>query len=320
MYINKHNNLLLVVSFVSSYLFSSTSCRTSLFSFASKTRYRLDNICVFDVFNISIARSMHRWVDLFVKKKQIDVYNSFKKRTYDAIVTLRTTKRYVFMSSLVVLLTFRQCLVLHKRYWRKVDASLNFAEKATFSNAKNVESTNVRAKIRALLRIINAQNAKINISRIQKNFLIDIYVNLNRFCDIQQSILNVKWVETRLKFLILSKNENEKSKSKSKTTFSSRSNSSKSSFSKFVWLLFVALMRKKIRWKWHYRNIMQRSRKNEESQWDYWNSKVNKNLFESKNTMCCLNVISFVIYSLFLNNLFFITFLNCGILRRDWFK
>ena len=122
-------------------------------------------------------------------------------------------------------------------------------KKTIFSSAKNVESTNVRAKMRALLRIINVRMTKNNISRIQKNFLIDIHVNLNRFCDIQQSILNVKRVETRLKSLILSKNDDEKSKSNSKTTLSSRSNSSRSSFSRFVWSLFVALMRKRIRWK-----------------------------------------------------------------------
>ena len=76
--------------------------------------------------------------------------------------------------------------------------------------------------MRALLRIINAQNAKNNISRFQKNFLIDIHVNFNRLYDIQQSILNVKRIETCLKFLILSKNDDEKSKSNSKTTSSSR--------------------------------------------------------------------------------------------------
>ena len=198
MHTNEHNNLLLVVSFASSRLVSSTSCRTSLFSLASTTRCRLDDICVFDVFDISIARSMHRWVDLLLEERQIDVCSAFKKRTHDAIVASRTTKRYVFVSSLVVSLTFRQCFVIHRRYWRRVDAFLNFAEKVTFSNAKNVESTNVRTKMRALLRIINARNAKNNISRTSKNFLFDIHVNFNRFCDIQQSILNVKRIETSL--------------------------------------------------------------------------------------------------------------------------
>ena len=193
MHTNEYNNLLVVVSLAlaSSRLFSSTSCRTSFFSLASTTRCRLDDICVFDVFDISIARSMYRWVDLFVKEKQNDVCSAFKKRTHDAIVTSRATRRYVFVSSLVALLTFRQCFVIYKWYWRRVDALLNFAEKAILSNAKNVESTNVRAKMRALLRIINARNAKNNISRIQKNLLIDIHINLNHFCDIQQSILNV---------------------------------------------------------------------------------------------------------------------------------
>ena len=164
-------------------------------------------------------------------------------------------------SLLVALLTFRQCIVISKRYWRRIDALLNFAKKAIFSNAKNVASTNVRAKMRALLRIINARMTKNNISRTQKNFLIDIHVNLNRLCDIQQSILNVKRVETRLKSLILSKNDDEKSKSNLKTTFFLRSNSSKSSSSRFVWSLFVALIRKKTRWKWHRRSITQRSRR-----------------------------------------------------------
>ena len=150
-------------------------------------------------------------------------------------------------SLLVALLMFRQCIVIFKRYWRRVDALLNFAKKATLSNAKNVESTNVRAKMCALLRIINVEMTKNNISRTQKNFLIDIHINLNRFCDIQQSILNVKRVETRLKSLILSKNDDEKSKSNSKMTFSSKSNFSRSSSSRFVWSLFVALMRKRTR-------------------------------------------------------------------------
>ena len=164
-------------------------------------------------------------------------------------------------SLFVALLTFRQCNVISRRYWRRVDVLLNFAEKAILSNAKNIEFTNVRAKMRALLRIINVRMTKNNISRTQKNFLIDIHVNLNRLCDIQQSILNVKRVETRLKSLILSKNDDEKSKSNSKTTLSSRSNSSRSSFSRFVWSLFIALMRKRTRWEWYYRNITQRSRR-----------------------------------------------------------
>ena len=150
-------------------------------------------------------------------------------------------------SLFVALLTFRQCNVIFRRYWRRVDALLNFAEKATFSNAKNVESTNVRAKMRALLRIINVRMTKNNISRTQNFFLIDIHVNFNRFCDIQQSILNVKRIEIRLKLLILSKNDDEKSKSNSNMTFSSRSNFSRSSLSRSVWSLFVALMRKRIR-------------------------------------------------------------------------
>ena len=97
MYINEHNNLLLVVSLASFRLLSSTSCRTSFSSLASTTRCRLDNICVFDVFDISIARSMYRWVDSFVEEKQIDVCSAFKKRTHDAIVASRTTRRYVFV-------------------------------------------------------------------------------------------------------------------------------------------------------------------------------------------------------------------------------
>ena len=56
---------------------------------------------------------------------------------------------------------------------------------------------------------------------------------------------------------------------------------------------------------------------NEESQWDCWDSEVNRNLFESKNAMCCLNVTFLVIYSLFSSNLFSITFLNlCSIAKR----
>ena len=158
-------------------------------------------------------------------------------------------------------MTFRQYIVIHRRYWRRVDTLLNFAKKAIFSNAKNIEFTNVRAKIRALLRIINARNAKNNISRTQKNFLINIYINLNRLCDIQQSILNVKRIETRLKTLIFSKNDDKKSKSNSITTSSSRLNFSRLSSSRFVWSLFVALMRKRIRWEWYHRNIIQRSRR-----------------------------------------------------------
>ena len=50
--------------------------------------------------------------------------------------------------------------------------------------------------------------------------------------------------------------------------------------------------------------------KNEKSQWDYWNFEINKNLFESKSATCCLDVTFLVIYSLFSNNLFSITFLN----------
>ena len=263
MHTNEHNNLLVVVSLAlaSSRLLSSTSCRTSLFSLASTTRCRLDDICVFDVFDISIARSMHRWVDLLLKKRQTDVCNAFKKRTHDAIVALRATRRYVFVSSFVALLTFRQCLVISKRYWRRVDALLNFAKKAILSNAKNVEFTNVRAKMRALLRIINVRKAKKNISRKQKNLIIDIHNSLNRLCDIQQSVLNVQRVKTRLKSLILSKNDDEKSKSNSKTTSSSRSNFSRSSSSRFIWSLFVALIRKRIRWEWYHRSIIQLSRR-----------------------------------------------------------
>ena len=97
MHTNEHNNLLLVVSFVSSRLLSSTSCRTSLFFLASTTRCRLDDICVFDIFDISIARSMHRWVDLLIEKRQTDVCSAFRKRTHDAIVALKATRRYVFV-------------------------------------------------------------------------------------------------------------------------------------------------------------------------------------------------------------------------------
>ena len=150
-------------------------------------------------------------------------------------------------SLFVALLTFRQCNAISRRYWRRVDVLLNFAEKAIFLSAKNVAFTNVRAKMRVLLRIINARMTKNNISRTQKNFLIDIHVNLNRLYDIQQSILNVKRIETRLKSLILSKNDDEKSKSTSKTTFSSRLNSSISNSSRFVLSLFVALIRKRTR-------------------------------------------------------------------------
>ena len=185
---------------------------------------------------------------------------SKKERTMQSLLQ-EQQKDTCSCSLFVALLTFRQCNVISRRYWRRVDVLLNFAKKATLSNAKSVESTNVRAKMRALLRIINARMTKNNISRIQKSLLIDIHVNLNRFCDIQQNILNVKRVETRLKSLIFSKNDDEKSKSKLKTTFSSRSNSLRSSSSRSVWSLFVALMRKRIRWEWHHRSITQRSRR-----------------------------------------------------------
>ena len=49
---------------------------------------------------------------------------------------------------------------------------------------------------------------------------------------------------------------------------------------------------------------------NEKSQWDCWDSEVNRNLFESKNAMCCLDVTSLVIYSLSSSSLFSITLLN----------
>ena len=56
---------------------------------------------------------------------------------------------------------------------------------------------------------------------------------------------------------------------------------------------------------------------NERSQWNYWDSEINRNLFESKNAMCCLDVIFLVIYSLFSSNLFSITFLNlCSIAKK----
>ena len=56
---------------------------------------------------------------------------------------------------------------------------------------------------------------------------------------------------------------------------------------------------------------------NEESQWDCWDSEINRDLFESKNMMCCLNVTLLVIYSLSSSNLFSITFLNlCSIARE----
>ena len=96
MHTNKHNNLLVVVALASSRLLSSTLYRTLLFSLASTTRYRFDDICVFDVYDISIVRSMHRWVDLLIKKKQIDICSTFKKRTHDALVTLKVTRRYIF--------------------------------------------------------------------------------------------------------------------------------------------------------------------------------------------------------------------------------
>ena len=56
---------------------------------------------------------------------------------------------------------------------------------------------------------------------------------------------------------------------------------------------------------------------NEKSQWDCWDSEINKDLFESKNAMCCLDVTFLVIYSLFSSSLFSITFLNlCSIAKK----
>ena len=56
---------------------------------------------------------------------------------------------------------------------------------------------------------------------------------------------------------------------------------------------------------------------NEEFQWNCWDSEVNRSLFESKDVICCLDVTLLVIYSLFSNNLFSITFLNlCSIAKR----
>ena len=56
--------------------------------------------------------------------------------------------------------------------------------------------------------------------------------------------------------------------------------------------------------------------KNERSQWSCWNLKINKSLFESKNAIYYLDVISFVIYSLFSSNLFSITLLNLCIIAK----
>ena len=62
------------------------------------------------------------------------------------------------------------------------------------------------------------------------------------------------------------------------------------------------------------RNVFEENKK---SQWDCWNSEVNRSFFESKSAMCCLNVIFLVIYSLFSSSLFSITFLNlCSIAKK----
>ena len=56
---------------------------------------------------------------------------------------------------------------------------------------------------------------------------------------------------------------------------------------------------------------------NEKSQWNCWDSKINRNFFESKNAMCCLDVTLFVIYSLCSSSLFSITFLNLCSTARE---
>ena len=62
------------------------------------------------------------------------------------------------------------------------------------------------------------------------------------------------------------------------------------------------------------RNVFE---ENEKSQWDCWDSEVNKSLFESKSAMFCLDVTFLVIYSLFSSNLFSITLLNlCRMTKR----